>query len=94
MVKYKNQDLTKGKILLVFSTEWCGPCKRIKQKILEIEDNYPDITFIEVEADSNDDLVLKYNIKSVPYIVVLKDNEIQDEVKGDFIFRVIDALDK
>lgn len=56
--------------ILKFATSYCGPCKVLKK---ELEDF--DLVPIEsLDADENEDLCLKYKVRSVPVLIFL-DNE-------------------
>lgn len=56
--------------ILKFSTSYCGPCKLLKK---ELEDF--DLLPIEsIDADEDEELCLKYNIRSVPVLIFLEEN--------------------
>ncbi|KKO92437.1 thioredoxin [Sphingobacterium sp. Ag1] len=62
--------------LLQFYAEWCQPCKMmmpivelIKQKSI----NW--LTVKQIDVDENSELSGKYQIRSIPTFVVLKNNE-------------------
>lgn len=61
----------KVKKILKIGAAWCGPCKLLKK---ELEDF--DLLPIEsIDADENEELCLKYNIRSVPVLVFLGEND-------------------
>ena len=55
------------KKLLYFSAIWCSPCKAFKPVMQRISQTIP-VEFIDV--DSNPDASIKYNIKSIPTVVL------------------------
>ena len=57
------------KQVLYFSAEWCGPCKIIKPKMMNLQSQMT-ITF--VDADTNTDICTKWNVRSVPTLLVIK----------------------
>lgn len=61
------------KILKIGAT-WCGPCKQLKK---ELED-FDLIPIESIDADENEELCLKYNVRSVPVLIFLgeKDTEL------------------
>lgn len=57
--------------LLKFYTKNCCQCK-VQTKMLEsIKD---EVEIVSVDCDENEDLVEKYNIKSLPTLVLIRDN--------------------
>lgn len=74
--------------ILKFYSETCGPCKVLESKLK----NYPHEN-INIEEESNDELVEKYNIKSVPTTIILDTNN--EEIKrfpGIFDTSFLDKL--
>lgn len=55
--------------ILKFSTRYCGPCKALAQSLLD----FKDIPIESIDADDNEELCDKYNIKSVPTMIFLND---------------------
>lgn len=67
------------KEIIKFSAEWCGPCKTLApifHKVSQLEE-YNDVQFKEVDIDEeeNSDLVTKCQIRNIPTIIVLDENE-------------------
>jgi len=65
--------------LIKFSASWCAPCKQLSTVIGSIKDQLPEVVEVDVEKDF--ELASKYNIRSVP-VLVLEDND------GNFIRRM------
>ena len=59
-----------GKSIVLFSAEWCGPCKIMLPRINNALKNYPDINPIKVDIDSSPKLVEIYNLKKIPTIML------------------------
>lgn len=58
--------------VLKFYAEWCGPCKALSTTL---EKYYKgDIPIENIDIDSNRDITIKYNVRSVPACVLLDDN--------------------
>jgi thioredoxin 1 len=67
------------KKILYFTAMWCGPCKMMAPTIAELLSEGYLITKIDV--DSNKELAIQYNIKSIPtFVLVENDNEILRKV--------------
>ena len=56
--------------VLYFSTEWCGPCRAFKP-IMQTVTQELGFPVNYVNADYESELVEKYNITSVPTLVVV-----------------------
>ena len=71
-----------NKGILYFSTPWCGPCKQLGPKIDELIAEGVNVKKINCDYDVT--LVQKYNIKSVPTLVLtdLSGNEIKRVAGG------------
>jgi thiol-disulfide isomerase/thioredoxin len=65
----------KGKTIFFFTAGWCGDCRFIKPKMPEIEAEYPDYTFVEVDRDKFMDLAIEWNIFGIPSFIVTEDGK-------------------
>ena len=61
------------KTMKYFSASWCGPCKAFKPVINEIRSEGYYVEFIDI--DMLTDLAQKYNVRSVPTVVIEEDGE-------------------
>ena len=58
------------KRVLYFSTAWCGPCKMFKPVVQQVsQETGVQVTYID--ADQDQETAKKYNINSVPTIVIV-----------------------
>ncbi len=62
-------------VLINFSTDWCVPCKKMKQIIKDVKKIKPYLKLILVDADVNKELAKNYNINGIPVVIILKNNE-------------------
>lgn len=62
-------------VLLDFSTEWCVPCKKMKPIITQIKEENLNYGVLFIDADANNELVKKYQIRGVPVFIVFKDSQ-------------------
>ena len=80
---FESEVLKSGKTCLIdFYAVWCGPCKMMSPVIDEIAAENPDIVVGKVDVDENDDLAEKYQVMSIPTILVIKDGEVAETFIG------------
>tara|TARA_B100000676_G_C17698979_1_gene640244 strand:- start:361 stop:606 length:246 start_codon:yes stop_codon:yes gene_type:complete len=63
-----------------FSATWCGPCRMFKPIVQEAIDEGHSIEMVDV--DENQALAQRYQIMSVPTLVIEQDGQIVDAVIG------------
>lgn len=73
----------KGPIVLDFWASWCGPCISQKPIIDKIaEDMKGKVKIVAVEVDKSPQAAGKFNVMSVPTIIILKDGEVKAQYTG------------
>jgi thioredoxin 1 len=57
--------------LVDFHAEWCGPCKAMGPAIAALAEEMGDgLTVAKVDVDANRELAAKFNISSIPTLMV------------------------
>lgn len=70
-------------VLVDFWAEWCGPCKMISPLIDQLAEEMGDSAVIgKVEVDTSQALAAKYGVRSIPFLLFLKDGEVKDQIVG------------
>lgn len=63
-------------MIVDFWAEWCGPCKMISPVLDEIAaENAGKLTIGKVNVDENPDLARRFEVMSIPTLIVFKDGE-------------------
>ena len=62
-------------VLIDFYADWCGPCKMLSPIIDEIAEENSEIKVVKVNVDDAQDLAMKYQVMSIPTLVVIKNGE-------------------
>jgi thioredoxin 1 len=77
-------EITKEGVSLVdFWAEWCGPCRMIAPIIEELAVDFDGKANIcKVDTDKQQELAVKFGVRSIPTIVFMKDGEKVDEMIG------------
>jgi thioredoxin 1 len=69
--------------LVDFWAEWCGPCKMLTPFLEELSsENESKINIYKVNVDENQQLAVKYGIRSIPTLLLFKGGEIQEQIVG------------
>lgn len=72
-----------GVAVVDFWAEWCGPCRAITPIINELSKEYDGkVTVGKVNVDENPEVSMKYNIRSIPTILILKNGEVFEKQVG------------
>ena len=67
--------------LVDFWAEWCGPCKMLTPVLEELSsENESKINIYKVNVDENQQLAVKYGIRSIPTLLLFKGGEIQEQI--------------
>lgn len=65
----------KGKVLVDFWAEWCGPCMMLGPVIEEVSEEVDDVKFCKVNCDEARDLALQFGIMTIPNLIVFENGE-------------------
>ncbi len=70
-----NDIINSEKIVLVdFFATWCGPCKALMPILKDVKDEVGDaVKIVKVDIDKNNPLALKYQVRSVPTMILFVD---------------------
>ncbi len=72
-----------GVAVVDFWAEWCGPCRMITPIIEELAEDYKGKAVIgKVNVDHNPNVSMKYGVRSIPTILILKNGEVVDKQVG------------
>jgi len=72
----------KQAVVVDFYAEWCMPCLMIAPVIEELASEIKAIKFARVNVDENKALSGKFNITSIPCLIVFKDGKEVERITG------------
>jgi thioredoxin 1 len=63
-------------ILVDFSAPWCSPCKRLEPILEQLSSEWAGkATFVKVNVDESPELAMKYQVMSVPTMIMFRDGQ-------------------
>jgi thioredoxin 1 len=75
--------IKEGVSLVDFWAPWCGPCRMIAPVIEELAEDFDGKAKIcKVNTDEEQDIAVKYGIRSIPTIMIFKDGEMVEQMVG------------
>jgi|7_EtaG_2_1085326.scaffolds.fasta_scaffold00802_4 thioredoxin 1 len=72
-----------GAAIVDFYADWCGPCKRQAPIMENIARRIgPDAKVYKVNVDESAELASRYNVTSIPTILIFKDGKVVESMVG------------
>lgn len=85
-------------VVIDFWATWCGPCRMIAPIMEELAGHYEGKVKIgKLDVDENQQVAIKYGVRSIPTVLIMKGGEIKDTIigavpKGTFIEKIDKVL--
>jgi hypothetical protein len=72
---WQEDVLAQPLVLVDFWASWCAPCKKMIPVFERLEQEYPQLQVVKVDADARPDLVEEFEINSIPTMMLYKNGE-------------------
>ena len=69
-------------VLVDFYADWCGPCKMLSPVVDEMSEELSDCKVVKLNVDEAPNLAARYNVMSIPTLMVFRQGEAVDRSVG------------
>ena len=78
-------------VLVDFWAPWCGPCRVVAPVLEEIAQERENLRIVKLNVDENQQTAAKYQVLSIPTLILFKNGEIAKKVVGAYPKRKLEA---
>ena len=72
-------------VLVDFYANWCGPCHAIAPTIEALSGEFEGkVKFVKVDVDSNQEVASRYEIMSIPTVMLFEKGKVEDSIVGAY----------
>ena len=87
------QTVTQNEMVIIdFWAEWCGPCKGFAPVFEAASEKHGGIVFGKVDSDAQQELAAAFNVRSIPFVMLLRENVVLFAQAGALPGEALDSI--
>jgi thioredoxin 1 len=71
-----------GPVLVDFYADWCGPCQKLAPVLDRVAEDLTEGRIVKVNVDHSPEVASRYDIQSIPTLLVFVDGEVVEKTMG------------
>ena len=72
-------------VLVDFYADWCGPCHAIAPTLEALSSEFEGkVKFVKVDVDASQEVASRYEIMSIPTIMLFENGKVEDSIVGAY----------
>lgn len=79
-------------VFVDFYANWCGPCKMLAPIVEQLADKHSDVKVVKIDVDQEQGLALKYQVQSIPTLLVIKNGEVVSRQLGFMPLKALEDM--
>ncbi len=68
--------------ILKFGAQWCAPCHKLDPILSQLHQDLPNLAITTIDVDDQPDLARQYKVRTLPTLVLLKNQIEVDRLVG------------
>lgn len=73
LTNYKDFLIQNKYVVMKFTADWCGPCRQSKPMFEKLENNFKEISFVEIDIAEEPMIAAQFNVRAIPTTLIFKD---------------------
>ena len=77
-----NSTIAKGRVIVDFYADWCGPCKIMAPAFEKASAKVPSVKFAKINVDGAQEIAQSFGVMSIPSTIAFKNGQAMDMKTG------------